>query len=68
MTGPQQDQDQDQAPEAPSTAQLAYEACAAVALEGEAVTPWAALEAHIQNGWHAAVSAVQRAHYAAPGE
>jgi len=64
MSGPQQDQ----AAGAPSTAQLAYEACAAVALEGEPVTPWAALPAAVQNGWHAAVNAVQRAHYADPGE
>lgn len=60
---------QDQAASGPpSTAQLAYEACAAVALAGEPVTPWDQLPPEVQNGWHAAVNAVQRAHYDPRGQ
>lgn len=56
------------------TAQLAYEAYAAevggVNVRGEPLPTWdglvtAELGSRIQDGWHAAVNAVQRAHYAA---
>jgi hypothetical protein len=64
MTGPGQDP--------PSTAQLAYEAYGAevggVNVRDEPLPAWADLGAKVQNGWHMAVNAVQRAHYGAPGE
>jgi hypothetical protein len=61
--------------ESRSMAQIAYEACSAAAFPGEPFTPWGKLQASVQEGWHAAVNAVQletvratqRAYGAAPG-
>lgn len=57
-----------------SMAQIAYEACNAK-LNAGAGTPWAELGLELQEGWHAAVNAVQletvratqRAHGIGPG-